>query len=513
MARSCTSRRVALVAVVLAVDEGGTAHAQMKAAPSPSPQPASPLAAPITRTTNTTKATNAFQEAKWPLRFELLAGASQGTGFAVTQPGPIRITLQATGAPLTLTLRRPDGRTIERTGAGSLVLEDAATKPDIERGLFWAIAVRPAQQVAKAPTGIVVRTRPVQTSVATGSIAVEHPAADAARVEAAYRQKITSSKKPITVPPMPPPTSPQADFNAAVVQRQATELQRLRPTIPPDTFTQLDQRMTIRKQGKSLEETVPLQNLSATKQFARSVPVPPVFTSASATEGDPGTPLTLGGSELGAAVGTVHFIVATGRDVIAPITRWSSTQIVTEVPLVVGLPAFDGQVYIERADGKKTTPAAFRFIPQYEVGWLNLPIASDGDLYWDIFEMIPKGKFNDSNVSRGGAFQRWASASGVGAYNEVFGAGGDDEFYLTSRLRNSWVVESAQITYYEPNTASGGAWINDFRPGTDQPYVKVHWWMPSYMDPDGPGQQYYRVGIVVKRPKGLPCSATPCPML
>ena len=52
-----------------------------------------------------------------------------------------------------------------------------------------------------------------------------------------------------------------------------------------------------------------------------------------------------------------------------------------------------------------------------------------------------------------------------------------------------------------------GAYITDVRPGTDQPYVKIRWWVDG-----GNNTLEYRLRVTVKRPKGLACAADPCPV-
>jgi len=65
----------------------------------------------------------------WPQRFELLSGEHESKGFAVTQPGPLRISLQTSGVPLVVSLQRPDGRSLERQGTGQIVIDASGQCP------------------------------------------------------------------------------------------------------------------------------------------------------------------------------------------------------------------------------------------------------------------------------------------------------------------------------------------------------------------------------------------------
>jgi hypothetical protein len=514
-----------------------------------------PLQPITTPTPSRTPASSVF-----PRTFELLAGERDGVAFAVTQAGPIRINLESSGGPLVLSLRRPDGRNVERQGSGKLLIEDAATPADIAQGLLWQVGVRPAQTA----TGLISGQNP--QIVASGRLDVQAPPADAARVQTVVQSIEAAALQTAMATPGRAGVDIQAQTRAAqlsrdqtVARRQASELAKLRSSLKPEVHAQLDQRIGLRLQGQSLNQAqvmAPMKPVSmagnlraantqallagkgllgtATSASASTgvTPIssgggatasaataaPPQLLNLSTGEGDPGTPISLSGADLGEAPGAVHFIVGNGRDIAAPVTYWSAQQIVSEVPYADGLPAYDGYVYVKRADGAKTVLRPFRFMPLYDVAVLGLPINSQGKIDAN------NQRVNDSRITVPGLFtfssrstrQDGHEIGGVGQF--YIGSAGYDEYYLTSQLKNGWQVESTQLVHFsgndvisgphpaDPNHA--GAYIVESRPGSDSPYLKVRWWLDN-----GFQSLSYGAAITVKRPKNLPCAANPCPVL
>ena len=112
-----------------------------------------------------------LQGLTWPQRFELAGPEPASFGFAVTQPGLIRVEVQAQGAPVRVAL--VGARQLERAGTGRIVLELAVTAQDIQEEVLWQVRVL----LAKPP----LSKAPIQ---AGGSISVKHPPADAKVVQA-----------------------------------------------------------------------------------------------------------------------------------------------------------------------------------------------------------------------------------------------------------------------------------------------------------------------------------------
>lgn len=510
----------------------------------PSLPPAVPAAA----------APGAAIEPSWPQKVELLAGERSSMVFAVGRPGPIRVTLQASGVALVLSLRRPDGRVVEHQGSGQIVIEDAADAADIARGLFWGVGMRTAQEAPRAAQGV-VKGRIAPQVVARGSLDVQHPGADAASVKAAAHAMQSQAQQPAAPPKAPPGATlaaaraaqqqAQAAHDKEVALRHSTELAKLRPTLAPQVHAQLDQRIALRLQGQTVQQAAAMtpvrliQGPAASSRRGAGLPMeasggllvvaggtgtaqgaatggvapvgsgggaaagaappapPPVLSATSTGEGDPGTPVMLSGSDLGNAPGLVQFIVGNGKFVTAPITYWSSTQIVTEVPYADGVPNFNGQVYVQRADGVNTNLQPFRFLPLYDVAEIGLPddqadritAPSIGilDGYLRIFPPDP---------------------AEIGHTAAMFwGFNGDDKFYMNSQTRNDWVVTGARLDFLRlEREGHGGAYLVDTRPGTQSPYVQVRWWLEPGIAQGGSNSLKYSIRVGVKRPKNLPCA-------
>ena len=495
-------------------------------------------------------------EPAWPLSIEIAPGESTGASFVVTRSGPIHITLQAPGGPLVLSLLRPDGRSIERSGSGTVQLDDTASDADIQRGVVWRIGVR-TQQAAK-PTSVGNVKKAAPPAVAGGSLNVQHPGADPARARAALDAAAKSAQlqqraKPgaAAVPDaqqVQRQAQRQLDVDAA--QRHAATLAQLRTSLPSDVQSQLQQRITLRLQGQSLQQaanvapvrliTGPTVNTNvapvkikearggllpaptatgpstATTSGAATGAAPvgsaggaaaaaaaPLLASTSVNEGDPGTPLSLAGSGFGDAPGEVHFIVGSARDVAAPLTYWSAAQIVTEVPYADGLPVYEGHVYVKRADGQRSGLRPFRFLPVYDVTTIGVPVTKM-EPHYATFDTVPQQIVSDVRLIEHPATYSF--------FDSFFGSSGYVEYYkVYTHLKNGWLVDSAAITYNGEDRpfiiiGTAGAYITELRAGTDSPYVKVRWWR------DAGGVVAYDLRITVKRPRNLPC-ANPCAVL
>ena len=533
----------------------------LKRAPTPLQTPL-PMAAPTTAQPQT--ATPRWCEEDCllgptkPMRFELQAGERESGGFAVTAPGPIKIQVQASGVPLVLSLRRPDGRIVERQGSGNIVIDDAASAADIAKGVLWGVGLRAAQEAPVGTAAPGMHTMP--RAVAGGTLSVQHPPTDAAQVQAAMKRSTAETQQKAAS--LQAPAVPMADAQALaqmaqkaqaahdkqVAQKHAAALNSLRAKLSPEVHAQINQRIGLRLQGQTVQQAstaAPVQMVKSdamSKQGTLAAPLaqplaqpitqtrpgllkapaasdsnkaaatgaaavgtgggaatvapttPPTLASASTSEGDPGTPVTLSGSEFGNAQGAVQFIVGNGRDVAAQITYWSATQIVTEVPYADGIPVYDGQVYVKRSDGVKTALRPFRFLPLYDVTEIGLPNKDAGD--YQLVASANSYPLGTDHVHHMGA--------------AFWGFAGNDKFYERAQLRNGWAVVGARLSgrWDTGQAATGGAYLVDSRPGSASPFVNVRWWVNG-----GLGFVNYTIRVDVKSPKNLPCSANPCPVL
>jgi hypothetical protein len=194
------------------------------------------------------------------------------------------------------------------------------------------------------------------------------------------------------------------------------------------------------------------------------------------------------GSGFTGTTGEVHFIVANGRDLTAPISGWNDGQIFTAVPDVSGLQAFSGQVYVRRG-GANSRFMPFQFNPALEYRSLAITndrilTGSDSSVYY---------RSNIIGIDHDGLF-------------DLFGARGEDQYFLTTRLRNGWIVDSAYISNYATAVDMPGPWswrnasayITECRSGTDSPYLKIRWWREGY------SEVIYTPNVIIRGPKGVP---------
>ena len=305
-----------------------------------------------------------------------------------------------------------------------------------------------------------------------------------------------------------------------VAQAQQAQLAAVASRLPAAAVTQMKQRIELRARGDVPQQiivpgggattalaggVVRRAPVIATQSQAASgatpvgtsggaaVAVAPTITNLSVRQGSPGTPVLLEGSAFGDQPGEVRFLVANGTDLPAPASYWSNTQVFAEVPVKEGVQAFDGYVYVKRADGSKTALVPFGFQPTSDI--VTFCVGNNaGDVRIG----------NPVNVYDGQAFST--------VYHSTFFAGfaGYDEYNLQQRLTNGWRTMAAELrnadqcnkTGASRSGASGsGAYIVDWRPGTDSPYVKVRWWLdPVFFDYNAVS---YTLAITVTGPKGL----------
>jgi hypothetical protein len=449
-----------------------------------------------------------------PQAFELQVGEQTSFGFAASQPGPILVTVTWQGAPLLVTLVKPGGGTLERQGSGTVSLQYAATAEDVRKGVLWAVNLR-APQAATLPTGTAsnqVHEKPVKQQpqvLAKGTVILHHPPGDPKLAQAELKARQDQAKA-AQAKPQPAPSAPSllAQKQAALQKQQATRqiqlLEQVRSKLPAEVHQKMAQKIAAAASqplpgAKVLGTTLPsaagsggpvppsgTPGTKATKDAPPAGTSDPVIASLSISAGQPGDPVLITGSGFSGTTGEVHFIVANGRDLTALISGWNDGQIFTAVPDVSGLQAFSGQVYVKRgAASSRFVP--FQFNPALE--YRSVALTTDRLL---------------SKAGSGESFSpQYSSISHEGIF-DLFGARGEDEYFLVTRLRNGWVVDSAYVS--NPFSGTLGTWtagnasayITEFRGGTDSPYVKVHWWREGY------SLVTYRPNVIIRGPKGVP---------
>jgi hypothetical protein len=118
----------------------------------------------------------AAQTSTFPQKFGVQGPETKSFGFAVTQPGPVVIEVQSSGAPIEVTLMGPASRPVKQRGSGQIRLLAQATPQDIQRSPYWAVQVRTWCEDDCLTAGKLPRS--------LGSIMVQHPRADPAKVQA-----------------------------------------------------------------------------------------------------------------------------------------------------------------------------------------------------------------------------------------------------------------------------------------------------------------------------------------
>ena len=110
----------------------------------------------------------------FPQKFDLQGAGVDSFGFAVTQPGPITVEVQAQGAPVIVTLQSPGGQPMTQRGTGNVRLNYNVTPPDVQRNLFWQVQIRSwcEEDCLKAGRSV-------------GSVMVQSPPVDQAAVQRA----------------------------------------------------------------------------------------------------------------------------------------------------------------------------------------------------------------------------------------------------------------------------------------------------------------------------------------
>lgn len=111
----------------------------------------------------------------------------------------------------------------------------------------------------------------------------------------------------------------------------------------------------------------------------------PAIASISVPQGQPGDPVLINGSAFSNGGGEVHFIVNSGKDLVAPVQVWTDTQIFATVPDIAGILAYNGVVYVVRGSDKvKTNLVPWRFIPSPELREVRWTL--DRSLKWPVME-------------------------------------------------------------------------------------------------------------------------------
>jgi hypothetical protein len=214
----------------------------------------------------------------------------------------------------------------------------------------------------------------------------------------------------------------------------------------------------------------------------------PAITSLSVAQGQPGEPVMITGGGFSDGGGEVHFVIAPGRDLVAPAgVVWRNDQIFVTVPDASGVLGFNGTVYVVRASDKKMSNlVAFRFNPAMELREVRATM--DRVLKWPVDEESPADEIRHFHG------------------NPFVGFKDNDVLFGHTRLKNGWVTDEAFV-HYRVSAAhfefgSAGAYVWEIKKGTDWPYLNVRWWVDAGLG----GERFveYRFAVRLIGPKGVP---------
>ena len=469
----------------------------------------------------------------WPQKFEVQGPESDSFGFAVTQPGLVVVDVQNQGAPVIVTLQGPAQQPISQQGVGQVRLTYMVPPQDVQKSVLWGVQIRlaqpaPPQLGGRAGGSVVVQHPPVNQAAvqqAVQAMAAQQPSAQeqqqasaqaAAQMEQAFQQRKAQFDRQ------------QLDRRAALhaqIQPQLDQLRsrrggQIRPrgleeaegtsgesSASPEgeigarglrgdqmmgTMQQPLDAPTMRQPGAIIPPATTSSSSQAlqsagTTAGPQTVMPNPVIVSLSVTQGQPGDPVMITGSGFGNGSGEVHFIVNPGKDLVAPVQVWTDSQVFVTVPDIAGLLAYNGVVYVVRgSDQSKTNLVPWRFNPALELR----------ELRWTLDRRL-KSPFQPE-----AAYRPTTIAHGNG--NPFVGYKDDDEFFVTTRLKNAWLVDDVGVTCAVPwggGMCDGNAYAVDSRRGTDSPYLKVHWWLaPAF---GGYKYTYYTYVVRIIGPKSV----------
>lgn len=236
-------------------------------------------------------------------------------------------------------------------------------------------------------------------------------------------------------------------------------LKRQKPVIKPKP-----------KEGEPEEELVGGQN--------------PVITRLSVSHGQPGDPVLISGQDFGDRKAQVAVFVASGDVRWALIDYWSPTQILASVPNVAGIPrSYNGGLYVKTARGRQSNLISFRFDPAME-------IVAFMPWYHNKYRICYADRFS----------KNWSSTAITvrHSYTSLYwGCSKDDEFHHDSHLPNGSIVTNIDFTKAVSEPGEADARVSVSHVGTNNPYVKVHWWSTAF------DWVTYTLAVYYKRPKEI----------
>lgn len=444
----------------------------------------------------------------YPQKFEVKGPEVNSFGFAVTQPGPVVVEVQSQGAPVIVTLQGSGSQPMSQQGTGPVRLSYMITPQDVQNAPFWRVQIRLAQPVP-----------PQQGGRAEGMITIQHPPVNQAAMEQVIRSRVKQRREPSEQEQQQAAAQTTAKMEAAFQQHKAQfDRQQMdrRAAMMSQLQPQLDQLRgkmggqvrprsveggegTPADPGAATEGEIGTRALTMPQRTLKIVPLAPpvapnpVIASVNVTQGQPGDPVMITGTGFGTG-GEVHFVIAPGRDLVAPAAAiWSDTQIFTTVPDAAGVLGFNGTVYIKRpVDNVNSNIVPFRFNPAMELRQITLMTESQLQQFNGVSAFNQNGYY----VRRLHSFMFWGPA-------------GNDHIYMNARLKNGWIVSQVPLVYLShPTSTDGGAYLEESHVGTDRPHMNVRFWVDCWASNMFSGGSVpildYSISMLIQGPKGVP---------
>jgi hypothetical protein len=451
-----------------------------------------------------------FQLPTWPQKFDVQGAEVSSFGFAVTQPGPITVDVQAQGPPLLVTLQAVGGQPIRQQATGSLRMSYNVTPQDVQRSLLWAVQIRLAQPLP-----------PQQGGRATGTLNVQHPPVNESQIEAAVRTRVEQARKQSQL------NSAQLDSaKQALLLARKNEADRQYHDYIRGTESQLDAFLKQKPprdpvQSRALKS--PREQSPALRPAPAVLPASPHIDRLSVTQGPPGTTVIIEGSGFTDFVGTVSMTTPNGT-VLATVLGgaqpiWAEGFVAVRVPDQTGVLPYTANISVhldfERFGLVESNRVPFNFVPRQEVRVITR-ITDDHRLSDPSLGAYPA--FTKDNSVHHTRFSPWL-AWPLNA-SPFFGVKEKDYFFEKTQLKNGWRLDCVQVLPYDPRMCAAppgpttvtaynvppgsGAYVDAGSSpgsglGTAKPMFYVTWWLEAFIP-----EMEYSYAMTISGPAGTP---------
>ena len=386
----------------------------------------------------------------FPQRFDVQGAEADSFGFAVTQPGPIQVEVQAQGAPVVVSLQDLYSPPVVQQGTGVIRLSRQVSAQDVQKGALWVVKIRSAVAGARA----------------SGSVMVQHPPADLARAQAQLGT-LTGQER----------------ANSERLAAQAESQARAEFLQYKANFEQQSQRRQAAERAQNQKVLDDLRS-KTTAGAVRTRGVDPVIDRLNKNQGQPKDQVIIYGRNFGSG-GEVVFQLAPNVSGTGVVEAWSDTVVVVDVPDASGVVQFQGSIAV-RAGQSQSNALPFTFVPAQEVREIR---STRGDI----------------SIAQPGTAATGpnAQADTITHNNTTFlslgGSKGNDIFFPTARLQNGWLVQEIKPSADGCGTPfCTGVVVADSRLGTNIPYFNVRWWY------DALANLRYRFSMRIAGPRGVP---------